>query len=242
MDAAEAARPRRLVIALVALAVFAALIALGTWQLERRAWKQALIARVEQRAHAEPLAAPARDTWPEISVARDEYRRIRIAGRFASDRDTLVQATTVLGAGHWVLTPLQARDGSVVLVNRGFVPLGAKPRASMLAGDSRDDEHTVTGLLRITEPRGGFLRRNAPAQDRWHSRDVQAIAAARGLKDVAPYFIDADAAPQPAPGDTTLPVGGLTVLAFHDNHLVYALTWFALAAMVAIGTRRALRT
>ena len=79
------------------------------------------------------------------------------------------------------------------------------------------------------QPGGGFLRTNAPAEDRWHSRDVAAIAAARGLTPVAPYFVDADATPNPG----GFPVGGLTVVRFSDNHLVYAATWFALAAMLA---------
>jgi surfeit locus 1 family protein len=57
------------------------------------------------------------------------------------------------------------------------------------------------------------------------------MAAAHGLSNVAPFFIDADATPNPG----GLPIGGLTVISFPNNHLVYALTWFALAAMVAGG-------
>jgi surfeit locus 1 family protein len=87
----------------------------------------------------------------------------------------------------------------------------------------------LTGLLRVTEPRGAFLRHNDPAADRWYSRDVAAIAAARGIPKVAPYFIDADRSADPA----ALPVGGLTIIAFPNNHLLYALTWFGLAAMLA---------
>jgi surfeit locus 1 family protein len=90
---------------------------------------------------------------------------------------------------------------------------------------------TVTGLLRLTEPHGAFLRSNDPAADRWYSRDIAAIAADRGLGKVAPYFIDADA----APGSEGLPIGGLTVLTFPNNHLVYAFTWAALALLAAGG-------
>ncbi|MET0638632.1 MAG: SURF1 family cytochrome oxidase biogenesis protein, partial [Hyphomicrobium sp.] len=93
---------------------------------------------------------------------------------------------------------------------------------------------TVTGLLRITEPKGGFLRTNDISAERWFSRDVDAIAIKRGLDDYAPYFIDADATPN-AGG---YPIGGLTVIRFSNNHLVYALTWFALALMVAVGSVR----
>jgi len=91
-----------------------------------------------------------------------------------------------------------------------------------------DGPVTVTGLLRIGEPGGGFLRSNDPAAGRWYSRDVAAMAAAAGLATVAPYFVDAfDVAPAEPDG----PVMGLTVVRFANNHLVYVLTWAALAVM-----------
>jgi surfeit locus 1 family protein len=90
----------------------------------------------------------------------------------------------------------------------------------------------LSGLLRISEPGGGFLRDNDPLHNRWFSRDVGAIAAAHGLYNVAPYFVDADRAQDPA-GAPDHPVGGLTVISFHNTHLVYAFTWYALALMVA---------
>jgi len=93
----------------------------------------------------------------------------------------------------------------------------------------------VTGLLRMGEPGSGFLRNNDPAANLWYSRDLPAIAAARGLKDVAPYFIDADAASSPGRDPAKAPVGGLTVLEFPNNHLVYAITWYALALMIIVG-------
>lgn len=206
---------------------FAGFVALGTWQLERRAWKLDLIERVEQRVHAPAAPAPGPAQWPQVSAASDEYRHVRLSGTFLHDRETLVQAVTDLGSGFWVLTPLRMADGSTVLVNRGFVPPEVRERSARSASEPAG-ETTVTGLLRITEPGGGFLRKNDPAGDRWYSRDVQAIAAARGLERVAPYFVDA-AATVPR----TWPAGGLTVIAFHNNHFVYALTWYALALMAA---------
>jgi surfeit locus 1 family protein len=213
----------------LALLAFVGLVALGTWQVERRAWKLDLIARVDARIHAPPAALPPPAAWPAIHAAADEYRHVQASGTFLYDQEALTQATTALGAGYWVMTPLRMRDG-VVLVNRGFVPADRRDRASRAAAE-RPGETTVTGLLRMTEPKGGFLRSNDPAADRWHSRDVQAIADARGLRDVAPFFLDADATPNPG----GLPVGGLTVVSFPNSHLVYALTWYALALMLAGG-------
>jgi len=209
--------------------LFAGFLALGTWQVERRAWKLDLIERVERRVHSDPVDAPGPGRWPQVNAADDEYRHVRIAGSFLHDRETLVQASTRLGPGFWVLTPLRTAQGTV-LVNRGFVPPERRDRAAR--SNEPDGTATVTGLLRLTEPGGGFLRRNDPAAGRWHSRDVQAIAAARGLPDVAPFFIDAEAQP-PAGAEPQWPAGGLTVVAFRNHHLGYALTWYALAAMVA---------
>jgi len=208
---------------------FAGFVALGFWQLERRAWKHALIERVEQRVHAEPIAAPVPAEWPQMSAARDEYRRVHVSGVFLHDAEALVQASTELGAGWWVMTPLRQADGTIVLVNRGFVPPQRRDRFTRATGNPQG-EVAIVGLLRKSEPGGGFLRNNAPAAERWYSRDVTTIAAARQLNKVAPYFIDAGRAPS---SDTQAPVGGLTVVQFRDNHLVYAFTWFALAAMVA---------
>ena len=221
----------RIALVLAGLALTGVFLGLGTWQVERRVWKLALIDRVEARIHAEPVPAPGPEEWPGLTAASAEYRRVRLTGRFAHDRATLVQALSERGAGFWVLVPLVTDRGFTVLVNRGFVPTEARERSARAAGEP-EGEVTLTGLLRLSEPGGGFLRRNDPAADRWYSRDVAAIATARGIDGptaVAPYFVDADAAPNPG----GLPMGGLTVVAFHNNHLVYALTWYALALMTA---------
>ena len=212
----------------LSLAAIVGLIALGVWQIERRAWKLALIDRVESRVHAAPAALPQPSAWPAISAASDEYRHVTLTGRFLQDGETLVKAVTDEGAGYWVLTPLTTDDGATVLVNRGFVPPERRAPATRQESGSSAPVR-ITGLLRMSEPKGGFLRHNDPAHDRWYSRDVAAIAAARGLGDVAPFFIDADA----TPGGNGYPIGGLTVVRFPNNHLIYALTWFGLALMLA---------
>lgn len=223
----KAARPP-LWLTVLSLTAFVVLIALGVWQIERRTWKLALIDRVEQRVHAPAQPIPAAAAWPAVSTANDEYRHVSLKGRFLHDRETLVQAVTEDGPGYWVLTPLQRDDGTQVLVNRGFVP-SERRDASTRGNGNPAGPVEITGLLRMTEPKGGFLRNNVPQHNRWYSRDVAAIAAARGLENVAPFFVDADAGSQSGPG----PIGGLTVIRFPNNHLIYAVTWFALAFMLA---------
>lgn len=204
-------------------------IGLGVWQVTRRAWKHDLIEAVQTRSTANAVEAPGPQEWPQISADRDAYRRVMLTGTFRHDRETLVQAVTDLGGGFWVLTPLVG-ERFTVLVNRGFVPPDRRDPETRAQGNPAGPV-SVTGLLRITEPAGGFLRSNDAANDRWYSRDAAAIAAARSLDRTAPYFIDADATTNPA----GYPVGGLTVVRFSDNHLVYALTWFALAIGCAWG-------
>jgi surfeit locus 1 family protein len=213
---------RRAIFGGLLVVLFAAFVALGIWQVYRLSWKLDLIARVDQRVHAAGVAAPV-SASPE-----DEYRKVTATGIFLNDKETFVQAVTNLGAGFWVMTPLKLADGSIVLVNRGFLPAERRDAAQHSQPAGRV---SVTGLLRLTEPKGGFLRSNDSANDRWYSRDVAAISSARHLDHVVPYFIDADATPNPG----GFPVGGLTVVAFSNNHLVYAITWFGMAAMTAVG-------
>lgn len=206
-------------LSLITALIVGGLVALGMWQIDRLAWKGDLIEKVASRVNAAPVPAPS------TGSKEDAYRRVTVTGHFLHDRATLVQASTVRGAGYWVLTPLVTDRGFTLLVNRGFVPPDERSRYSKPKGIVQ-----VTGLMRSSEPDGGFLRSNAPAADRWYSRDVAAIAAARSLcSPIANYFIDAE---HSGPANT-LPMGGLTVLTFPNNHLSYALTWFALAAMAA---------
>jgi surfeit locus 1 family protein len=216
-------RARRAIFAAMAMPVVAALLSLGVWQLHRLAWKRALIARVEQGLAMAPLDAPDAASWSRIGPD-DSYRRVQARGVYQRGPATLVQAVSDLGPGYWALQPLDDRRGFTVLVNRGFVPADMLGRALPLP----EGKTTVSGLLRLSEPHGGFLRANRPGRDEWHSRDVAAIAARRGIKHAAPYFIDADA--QTSPG---WPRGGLTVIRFPNNHLQYALTWFVMAALLA---------
>lgn len=207
----------------VLVAVF---LALATWQFQRLAWKEALIARITASQAAAPQLLPPVQAWPQVKRDSHEYQRVLVSGRFDHARETLVQASTVLGTGWWVLTPLQTPEGRWVLINRGFVDAAhrAAPAREQPAGEVR-----LQGLLRLSEPAGRLWQHNDAGADRWYSRDVAAIAGARGLDGaVAPFFIDASDG-----AEGQWPRAGLTVLAFSNNHLMYALTWLALAAMVA---------
>lgn len=212
---------RRAIVTALLLAAIALLVALGVWQLQRRTQKLALIAQTDRKLHQPPIPPPNPVRWPAIDVG-DAYTPVVATGRYRADADTYVQAVTELGGGFWVLTPFDMPNGKTLLVNRGFVPADRRGRVAASSASQ-----TIRGLLRLSEPGGGFLRHNDPAANRWYSRDVAAIAGAKRLGMVAPYFIDAA---EPRVG---WPRGGLTVVRFHNNHLVYALTWFGLALLLA---------
>jgi surfeit locus 1 family protein len=235
-------RALRVLLAALALLLIVLFAGLGTWQVMRLQWKLDLIARVEQRVHAAPVAPPPVARWAGITAESDEYRRVQVAGTYLYEYTTPVLALTEQGSGYWLLTPLCTTDGHVILVNRGFIP--AEPGARTRYAPRKSEGYPcainaggavqLVGLLRISEKGGAFTRSNDPAQNRWFSRNVAEIAAARGLPSslTAPFFVDAAAGQNPA-NSPDQPQGGLTVVSFHNSHLVYALTWYALALMVA---------
>ena len=159
----SAARQRspftKAMLAIVGIALFLGFMTLGTWQVQRRAWKLDLIERVDQRVHSAPVAAPDQSLWPKINAATYEYLPVQAQGVWLDRQSVLTKALTEDGAGFWMMTPLQRADGSQILVNRGFTP--EKMRASWLkqiseAGPSTETV-TVIGLMRMSEPGGGFL-------------------------------------------------------------------------------------
>ncbi len=234
MTQITASRTRLLLPVAVLLLACVGFVSLGNWQMKRLSWKQDLMARVDARLQAPTVSVPSRSQWPAVDVEHYEYRKVCANGLMLHEQETLVQASTQLGFGSWVLTPLRTPDGSFILINRGFVDSEHRTPASRSASRSQLPIH-VCGLLRISDSHGIFLHHNDPIADRWYSRDVMAIAATRGLPvaDVAPYFIDADATASQNAGDW--PVGGLTIVKFYNGHLLNAIIWYTLALMSVAG-------
>jgi surfeit locus 1 family protein len=208
----------------------AILAGLGFWQIERMGSKHRLMARVEKELSGAPQALPPESEWPAMKPKGYDYRKVRVQGRFLHDKefhllgllDRPPPAQTLLGT--YVLTPLVLDNGSILIVNRGFVPAEKADPATRREGQV-EGVQTVTGLLRSPEVRGWFIPDDVPAKNSWFARDPQAMARHAGLARVAPFVLEADATPVPG----GLPLGGNTRVAFTDNHLQYALTWFAIA-------------
>jgi surfeit locus 1 family protein len=239
-NAAGGPRGWRSLVILAALSVvaFAILVGLGIWQLERLAWKEALIARVEAGLAAHPAAAPGPDAWPALDLRDVEYAPVEVAGVFDHRHEIHVVHTLVEpkgpkgGIGYQVFTPFRTDEGWWVYVNRGFVPEANEDPATRSAGQI-EGETRVVGLLRAPSGRSWFTPGDDVQGNAWFSRDPALFATASGLPAdaVAPYIIDARFDPD-LPGG--LPQGGETIVSFPNNHLQYAVTWFGLAAVLLV--------
>ncbi len=218
--------------------MLAILLALGTWQMQRKAWKEDLIARVEERVDRAPEPFPGPKMWGQLDPDRDDYRRVIAKGRFRH-ADTLYLYGFVApdaahpgrfsGQGWFVITPLETRKG-VILVNRGFVPMDKREPASR-PGSEPQDEVVVSGLLRFSEPRGAMAAQDDAAKRLYYTRDIAVFRTALGLDPArtAPVLLEADASP-----NAPLPQGGNTRVSFPNRHLEYALTWYGLAVALLV--------
>lgn len=232
---AERQRTGLLIPAIAAIVALATCLALGNWQLERKAWKEGLVAALRERLAAPAAQLPLRNMWRDLNQQAAEFKRVTFPAEFMHEKEALVYAapsalrTDVTGPGYWVITPAQLPGGSIVMVNRGFVPEAAKDPASRAEGQVKGIID-LTGVMRWPEPRGMFTPADDPGHNIWYLRDHFSIAAAKGLGATAPFYIDLEA---PAPPGGLPKVGPLTVH-LPNKHLEYALTWFGLAGVVVV--------
>lgn len=202
------------------------LIGLGSWQLERLAWKENLIAQRTTRSAAAPMALPADGADP----AGYEFSKTRVAGRFRHDKEMFLAARSLNGnVGFHVVTPLIAADGGAVLIDRGWIPSDRKDPTTRLAGEL-EGSVTIEGLLRGSQQKHWLVPDNEPANNVWFYVDVPAMAAAAGLARARPYFIEAGPAANPG----GYPIGGQSRIELPNNHLQYALIWYSFAVSLLV--------
>jgi surfeit locus 1 family protein len=219
------------VFAIVGIAI---LCGLGLWQLDRKVWKENLIATLNTRLTRAPVNLPPRANWPRLLQEGNEYTRVTFPAEFLAGQEALVYTAgsalrpDVKGPGYWVFAPAQLAGGSIVLVNRGFVPLERKDAATRAGGMPRGIVEIV-GVMRWPETRGLFTPADDVAGNVWYLRDTKTMAAAKTWAIAAPFYIDQES-PVPEGG---WPKPGKLVVALPDNHLQYAITWFGLALALA---------
>jgi surfeit locus 1 family protein len=213
---------------LAMLPLFLGCVALGVWQLERLQWKLALIAQADRNLGSSPIPVEqALVLGPEAA----QYRRVTLNGWFENSKEAYVFGTAAGGAVvYHVITPFRTNNSRVLLVDRGIVPESLRdPRtrpAGELAGDRR-----IIGVWRIPDAPGLFTPAPNAADHIWYAGDVKGIARDENLNLAAPVLVEADATPNPG----GWPKGGQTIVHFRNEHLQYAITWFALAAVILGG-------
>jgi surfeit locus 1 family protein len=216
--------------ALTAVAIF---LALGTWQLERKAWKENLIKTMNERISAAPIELPARATWPQLDATQDEFRHVRFSATFVPDTGALVYSgapasnSGTPGPGYWAFALARVGSGDKIVINRGFVP---DARTDVVEGAAPPGKVAVAGVMRWPQAPGYFTPKDDPDHNLWFARDQLAIAAGKGWGDVAPFYVDLES-PAPAGG---LPSPGTPTVQLRNEHLQYAITWYGLAGVVSI--------
>lgn len=228
--AAPRGRMRMLAVGALVLCVFAVLLGLGTWQVERLHWKEGLLARIEAEQAMAPVSVSEIDRDLREGEAI-EYRPVTASGRFDHAKERHFFATYEGQSGFYIYTPLAMTDGTTVLVNRGFVPYERKEAATRSEGQVAGPV-TVVGLARerLDGKPSWVVPDNDPAKNVFYWKDLDAMVETAGVAGpVEPFFIDADRTPNPG----GLPVGGVTIIDLPNNHLQYAVTWYGLAAALA---------
>jgi surfeit locus 1 family protein len=216
----------------VVAAVFLALVGLGTWQVQRLAWKEGLIQTISERVTAQPVGIRQ-----ALAQHEDvEYVPVVLSGRFEHGYERHVFTTHAGQSGYNVYTPLVMADGEAVFVNRGFVPYDRKDPQTRAAGQV-DGIVEISGLARrgLSEKPSVIVPENDPAANVFHWKDIRTMRETSGLPADVPVlgvFVDADEASNPG----GLPIGGVTIVDLPNSHLQYAVTWYGLAAVLLIVT------
>jgi len=204
-----------------------ALIALGFWQIERLHWKADLIEKLQTRSTAAAVAPPG----PSDDLAAFEFQRVVISGRFRHDRELYLVSRSLRGnPGFHVLTPFERGEGApAVMVNRGWVPFDKQFPAKRAEGQVSGPV-TIEGIVRLQRPPGWFTPDDDPKKNNWFTIDSKKMSQATGVPLAGGFYVVADLAGTPG----GFPVGRQWRMDIRNNHLEYAITWFALAAALLV--------
>jgi surfeit locus 1 family protein len=207
---------------------------LGIWQLDRKISKENLIATLNARLSRAPEDLPPRASWPRLRQDGEEFRRVAFPAEFLDGEEALVYTagsplrSDVKGPGYWVFAPARLAGGSIVVINRGFVPDDHKDPAMRAEGVPHGIVDVV-GVMRWPEIRGSFTPADDPKKNVWYLRDSNSIATFKKWATAAPFYVDQES-PTPAGG---WPKPGKLEVRLPDDHLQYAITWFGLALALA---------
>jgi cytochrome oxidase assembly protein ShyY1 len=225
------------------LLMVALFIGLGVWQLQRRVEKHALIAHLTERLAASPGPLPSPSQWSALTPAKDEFRRVSFAATYQRGPDAMVYSSgsavrdDISGPGTWAFMPTVLPSGETVVINAGFVQNMMQDRGQQDRAVTRlitNMPVMLSGYIRFPEAAGTLTPPENLAKRLWFTRDHLAMARALGWgeggRTVAPFYVDLEQ-PVPASG---VPKPGPLEVHLKDDHMQYAITWFALAGAVVI--------
>lgn len=208
------------------------LVALGTWQVQRMFWKEALLADIQQRIHAAPSSLEDIERL-NASGGDIEYRKIVVSGTYDHGKEQHFFATFQGQTGYYIYTPMRLTDGRNIFVNRGFVPYEMKEASKRAEGEVAGVV-SVEGLTRarLAAKPSSLLPENDLGKNIYYWKDWSAMASQANIapSELVPFFVDANDAPNPG----GWPKGGVTLIDLPNNHLQYAITWYGLALALVI--------
>ena len=205
------------------------LIALGGWQLQRLAWKENIIAKIET-AQNQPAVSL---TQLPNQLSEWEFRQIKLHGRYRHDKELHLGARHYRKQlGYHIITPFMLTGGDTILVNRGWVPTD-KRNPSSRPETQTTDEQEIAIMLRTPKGRTLFAPDNDPAHNAWFWVDLPEMIKHLNIKRIIGY---AEAISQPKSytghAELPIPIGGRFYL--RNDHLLYAITWFSLAVVLMV--------
>ena len=204
----------------VTLLCLAVLLGLGFWQVQRLAWKQALLSDIQSQMAQAPIPLPEK-----IDAPQDwQYRRVTLAGSFLHDREFFLRPRTLEGKnGAHVITAFQRLSGGIVFVNRGWVPLGGEAQIDRPQGLLQ-----IEGIVSLPQ-KSNWTPLNVPEKKEWYWADLQALAAASGVEKALPVLVTLSGSEK-----GIYPQGGVLRLDIPNDHLQYAAFWFLMAVVLLI--------
>lgn len=222
----------------VALLAAAAAAGLGVWQLQRLAWKETLLARLAASRAAPAAPLPAAAAWTSLALDDAEFRPFAVSGRFETAQALVfagpIETSEGVKPGYYVMAAFDPREGGRLLVNRGVIPIDMR-RAPP---SPPQGETTISGLLRLPDQARWFTPTGDAGKGDFYLREARVLAPALG-SGLSPFFLEET----PAPGDQQWPRRSGGTQSPPNNHLSYALTWFALAiTLLAVFAFRARRS
>lgn len=208
---------RLLFLIIFGVAGCAVLLGLGFWQVERLAWKQSVLAEIDARIVADPVALP--QTFDQDA---DRYMPVTVSGEIGARELHVLVSRKLVGAGYLIISEFTTDDGRRILIDRGFVSTPDKNTARATG------PATITGNLHWPREVDQYTPAPDPNSETWFARDVPAMAAELGTE---PVLIVAKTQTDPAVTPIVVDTSGIP-----NDHLGYAVTWFSLAAIWAAMT------